>query len=566
MVEPYDGTDYGKAVRTQTAQIFNTPPVITGVTVTTLGVPNRAAIITALPQGYYDMDGDPPGTHNYIWFKNGIPIPDAPHTISLRNTADHTYFTKGDVITVQVIPYDGTDYGTPVNSSNSITIINTPPVLKKATLSYTEPVNRTSVLTVYPSGFSDPDGDLTSNYYYNWFVNGNLVLTRFNENTISGIFVNRDRVYCRVTPNDGEDNGTPVSTKSVLIQDSPPEVYGVAILKADHYPVNEHSVLYVDTYGLKGVDIDGERVNFVFVWFVNGKETGAPEENSLSSIYFNKGDSIFCRVFAYDSILRSRSYVDTSPLTAGNTPPVALITRPYNNSFHDVEEEVKLDASGSYDPDSANTLSYFWYVDTEKVAEGMNANIFLPPGDHTIRLEVSDGTSNDTTEVKVHIRAPDLLITPDRIIVSGALYGGETQTFVVNVGNIGDGDAKNVSINFYMDGILIAVREIDYLESRNNDTTSISWNGIIGTHTLKVVVDPNNILKETNKENNVATRKFEITKQPEKKQPFLGIQDIYWYVIIGMLALTIFFGVGDLKWRNKSLGEPKKAMDKSEKP
>ena len=74
-------------------------------------------------------------------------------------------FQQGDTLTCTVTPYDGTDYGTPVSSSVSIT--NTVPVIPALTVTpsvvYTDDMIQATVSA------TDADGD-TLSYTFDWFV------------------------------------------------------------------------------------------------------------------------------------------------------------------------------------------------------------------------------------------------------------------------------------------------------------------------------------------------------------------------------------------------------------
>jgi len=83
--------------------------------------------------------------------------------------------------------------------------------------------------------------------------------------------------------------------------------------------------------------------------------------------------------------------------------------------------EVQLDGSGSYDPDGDElTYLWSWIVDSnEMTATGVDPNIQLPVGEHTVELIVNDGTEDsEPNEVVIAVIGPveaDVYIVP-RII------------------------------------------------------------------------------------------------------------------------------------------------------
>jgi len=568
LVEPYDGTYYGDAVKTEEIFIDNTAPEVGGVQVTTWGRPTRVAIIIAEAIDYFDEDNDPQGAHGYVWYVNGVPVP-GQFDPTLKNTINNTYFTKGDVITVQLTPYDGMDYGIAVQSSNNVTIINTAPVLEQAEMEWTGDLNATTTLSVNAKQFySDPDGDLFSHFYYQWFVNSDLVITTFDINTLTGQFISRDRVYCRVIPNDGEDNGSAVFTPSVLVLDSPPEIYGNAIVYSETSPTNEYSTIRVNTDSLTTMDIDDDRTSYVFIWYVNGIPAGAPEENGFTGIYFDEGDRVSCRILSFDGILRSDSFVDSTEIVIENTAPVAIISRPFDNSQADVQELIRLDGSASFDPDDSDNpqLSYRWLVDDVEVATSKVADVYMSPGDHEITLEVSDESAFDTAIAAVHIRASDLLVTEERIIFSGTQYVGKTISFVVDIGNIGDGDAEGVSISFLVDDILVGSITDISIGSNNNETVALSWKATKGTHIVKVIMDREEESEEIDEDNNVAQRDLEITTKADSEELIFGMKEQYLWIIVILIVATAVLSLGDIiRWRRGDETAGKKDSSKSGK-
>jgi len=569
VVEPYDGTNYGPAVVTPEVTIENTPPEISDVRVITLGQPSRVATFTAELIGYYDEDNDPQDVHKYNWYVNGDLVTGQSNS-TFQNALGDIYFTKGDAISVKVWPFDGTDYGNGLLSSNSVVIINTAPILNDGIfLEWEGELNATSVISVNTTGYYiDPDGDFEENYYYEWFVNSKSVATYYNYSKFQGFFVNLDRVSCRVTPNDGEDNGSAVFTKLAYVTDSPPEIYGSAILIPDTTEPDEYSTIQVVTTGLRTADIDGDSASFVFVWYVNDILAGAPQEKELTGFYFDKGDQVHCKIFAFDGTLMSQSSVVSESIEITNTAPVAVISKPLNNSFGDVQRMVKLDASGSFDPDSGDELLYRWQIDGVQVGgDDIKLGVMMTPGHHNIKLEVfDDDMASDTAEVTIYIKSSDLMITKDRIIFSGTTYVDKTITFVVDIGNIGDGDATNVSVSFYVDNVLIGTVVNQSLGSDNNETVSFSWKAVEGKHTVRVVLDKDNLNLETDENNNEAEKDIEITKESKTDEPLFGINEQYLYIMVVLMILAIVLGFGDIiSWKRGTERTPKRKTKRSKK-
>jgi len=113
-------------------------------------------------------------------------------------------------------------------------------------------------------------------------------------------------------------------------------------------------------------------------------------------------------------------WVDSDvPIGFCNTPPVADAGDDQTVcAWIDGIVEVKLDGSGSYDPDG-DALEYFWLIGDEQIATGVDPNVELGVGEHTIELIVEDETeSSGPNAVVVTVIEPieaDVYIVPRAI-------------------------------------------------------------------------------------------------------------------------------------------------------
>ena len=76
-----------------------------------------------------------------------------------------------------------------------------------------------------------------------------------------------------------------------------------------------------------------------------------------------------------------------------------------------------------------------------------------------------------------------------------------------NVHNLGDENANNVVVRFYDASTLIGEDQISYLSHHSQAEASIEWTAQEeGYHLIKVIVDPDDNIEETDETNNEATR------------------------------------------------------------
>jgi PKD repeat protein len=120
-----------------------------------------------------------------------------------------------------------------------------------------------------------------------------------------------------------------------------------------------------------------------------------------------------------------------------NQAPVAEILKPNNGDQYDVNEEITFDGSSSYDPDN-DTLSYTWnFGDSETGSGKITTHSYAVPFVYVIRLTVSDGELNDTSQ-------------PVVIIVGGG--GGQNQPPNAEITSPSNGQNFDVYETVYFDG------------------------------------------------------------------------------------------------------------------
>ena len=206
-------TRQGITATNTTPIIVNPPnnlPVMTSVTIT----PDPAYTnndLTATPAAT-DADGDPI-TYSYQWIKNGGDI--AGETSETLLSAN---FIKNDIMEVTVTPNDGIDDGLPMTSP-ALTISNSAPTQPTVSIDPSSPVETDDLACNISIASTDADAGDTINYTYEWFKDGGLQGGETTNTINSGLTSIGENWKCKVTPDDGTDNG-PSDEASVIISDS----------------------------------------------------------------------------------------------------------------------------------------------------------------------------------------------------------------------------------------------------------------------------------------------------------------------------------------------------------
>ena len=276
VVTPNDGTDDGDSLASSTTTISNTAPSIdsVGVSPTT---PTVTDTLSCSYAGFADDDGDSDSS-TYSWTINGTEVG--------TNSTCRAATWAGDVVTCTVTPNDGTDSGTAL--SGSVTIANTPPEVTAVTLSpSTVYTNDTITATV---STSDDDSDTVS-LSYAWYVDGSLVGASGSTLNGSTYFDKNEEVYVVVTPNDGTEDGTALTSDTVTVSNTAPTVSGVSL---DPDPAYAEDVLLC-TYTFADDDSDSDSLHLQ--WTIDGTEVGTSATLSGEFVF---EDVVTCTITSND--------------------------------------------------------------------------------------------------------------------------------------------------------------------------------------------------------------------------------------------------------------------------
>lgn len=254
-VTPGDGTDTG-SVETASIVISNSRPEISSVSLS----PDPADTddtLSCTVGTVTDVDGDTV-TYTYAWYVNGS-------SVGVSATSLPTiYTTKNDTVYCLVTPNDSYESGTAVQS-NVVTIDNSAPVMSTVTLSPSSPGTE-DIITATATA-TDADSDTVS-YSYDWYVGGSYAVTTAS-NTLSGLvyFDRGDTVEVEVTPTDGTDFGSPLSSSAVTVANTLPEAPVLGFSPSEPEQGIDDIVCDVDT---AAYDADGDTVSYSFSWTVDG--------------------------------------------------------------------------------------------------------------------------------------------------------------------------------------------------------------------------------------------------------------------------------------------------------
>jgi len=307
-----DGSAESAIVQSEIVTVLNTAPVVEGATISPSEA-NRSSILTCDPIGGSDADGDPV-TFTSTWNVDG-------REVGEHATLDGTYFRKGQTVVCTLTPTDGEDAGEPV-TSDPIVIGNTPPVLGAITITPTTPYT-TDTLGVTASGVTDADEDDVS-LSYEWTIGGSLASS--SSSLSASTHSKNDVIEVTVTPNDGEDDGTPL-TATVTINNSPPTDPSVAI---DPGGPGDDDDLICDVTTVS-TDADGDSLTYTTTWTRNSSSwSGSTSTTVYPGDTIDASDTALkdewsCTVTVSDGT-DSSSPVTSSTVTVADSKDFTLFT------------------------------------------------------------------------------------------------------------------------------------------------------------------------------------------------------------------------------------------------
>ena len=371
---PNDGEADGSAVWSDALTVSNTAPTL-GVASLTNRTPTEADSVAVTLAGESDDDGDSIA-YAYNWYVNGA-------LAATTSTIDGAHFDKGDSVQVEVLPWDGTEYGAAVWSDTAVAV-NSAPTVTTASLTpasaYTDDVLTASVAT------SDADGDSVS-VGYTWYVNG--VPISATGSTLDGDlhFDKADEVYVLATPDDGGDSGTGLYSSAITILNSPPTAPVIAVSPSDPEDADE---LVCDVVS-PSTDADGDSVSYTYSWEVDGSDAGTSSD-TVPAASTSAGDAWTCAVFAGDGDDVSAEATDSVSiggcyaLDFDGTNDYVLVPASgdftYGSSFS-AEAWVYAASGASYQRIAGHDHNYAWHLDLES--------------SNTVRFQLNDTASQQAT-------------------------------------------------------------------------------------------------------------------------------------------------------------------------
>ncbi len=432
---PSDDTLTGNTVTSLTGTVVNSAPVIESVQLAPSAPTTTSPLVASVVAS--DADGDAL-SYTYAWYVGGQLVSGV-----TGDTLPASHHEAGDQVWVEATASDGIDTTDPVLSL-VVTIENTPPSVAAATISPTVAYEST-VLSCTGTGWYDVDGD-AEGYQYVWRVNGQQVGT--GDQLTGADFDKDDVVTCVLTPDDGEDPGTPVTSAGVTILNSAPTLATMGLSNAD--PTTATNLTVVTT---GENDPDGDTYTRTVQWYVNG--TLVHTGDVLASSHIERGDVVYA-VLTLDDGDDADAWTSPSTTVVNALPVVTTaVISPSQPRVTDTFSVAVTSSDADGDP---VTYSYQWLegglplagqtsstLSGSVVSKGDVVSVRITPNDG-----LDDGVAYDSAEVTVLNSTPTL---DDALLGPDPAYTDTPITCTATNPQDADGDFVQVQYDWTVDGL-----------------------------------------------------------------------------------------------------------------
>jgi hypothetical protein len=413
---PNDGWTDGLTRYSAPVTVENTAPEIDSV-VLTPAAPNAGSTLACAYVGYADPDADPEGVY-HAWFVNGRATGDTTPTLTGG-------FVGGDLVECTVTPFDGMHAGSP--RSASVRIENTPPVLSIVSLTPSS-ATETDTLSCTPGVTTDVDGTTAFTFAYAWTVNGASIAP--TTSTLAGAWFDAgDTVACIVTPYDGTDPGSAVTSTAASIRNTPPSITAARVTPS---AARVGSTL---TCAGTATDVDGDVPTLSYRW-----SNGATTATTAVSTADAPGDVLTCTITATDA--SGATSTASADATVLNSAPV--VTRTTVTPLSGRVGDTLTCAATATDADGDTpTIAYSWSTGATGTTYTLTASD--EPGDTVTCYATAGDPEGDTSTGSASAAVTNTTPVLGAASVTPASPANDDSVACVAVATDADGDTPSLA-------------------------------------------------------------------------------------------------------------------------
>ena len=258
---------------------------------------------------------------------------------------------------------------------------NQPPSVSNLVIIPSSPTTTDSLTLTYT--YSDLDGDLESGTTIQWSRESSIIASLDDSTSVSSSFLSKGESWTvTVTPSDGTDFGSPVSSTPIIVQNTPPVVDSLTISPTDPTELDNLSI----SYSFSDADFDSESGTLI-QWYLDGSRVSTYDgASSIPNVSTRSGDIWEVRVTPSDGEDSGDVVTASIQIGSSNNPPSiqSLSITPTNPVTTD-------DIQMSYtffdeDGDFSSSVEIQWKKDGTHISEFDGESTI--PSSHTSKGEI----------------------------------------------------------------------------------------------------------------------------------------------------------------------------------
>ena len=254
--------------------------------------------------------------------------------------------------------------GALIDSSASITIENSTPVIDTPVITPNSGIIVGSVLSCSATALDINDGDLSSSVTYQWQSSGTTLAIGSTYTVDASLTASGDTIDCIAMITDSQGDSE-TAQASVIVENSLP-------VFTSNSAISPSSGIYTGTQlGCSAMAMDADDGALIpdYEWSVSGISIGSGSTYTIDADDTNVGDLIDCTAMITDLDGEISTSIDS--VTIENTAPI-FVSASLSNGAPKANEEVSCTGIGS-DPDgeiSSISYTYSWEIDGNPVGSG----------------------------------------------------------------------------------------------------------------------------------------------------------------------------------------------------
>ena len=429
-VRPRDDSNFGDWNTSANVVIGNTPPEATSLEI--LPVSPLTGNDLSVDYDWTDVDGADTDTNSIIyWYLNrtgSYVLQPYTNQTSVPSTAT----LKGDLWLYELIPNDGTDLGSAINST-PLLIGNTAPTVSNLEITPLNPITGDDLTADYD--WLDQDTmDSEAGSQIRWYKNGVLQPAYNDSLTINAVDTAKgENWYFTIIPSDGIDQGSVKTSPLLTIGNTAPTVSDVEFTPGVPIANIDLSV----TYNWTDVDLGDSESGTLIRWYRNDVLQGTYNDTLIiDGIMMIKDDNWTVSIKASDGTSLSSTWVNTSIIVGNTAPTVTTVTISPSSPKTQDALEVSYAATDNDSIDTIVAYSIEWYL--EGAPQPQFNNFTIIPAINTSKGE----------NWQAHVRATDGEDWSDYLASLGITIGN-TKPSVTNVSITGGlTTSSNITLSY----------------------------------------------------------------------------------------------------------------------